>query len=613
MLIEFSVKNYRSFKGRVILSLEATSLTSLDKELDDNTVVEADNLRLLTSAAIYGANASGKSNLVRAMDFMRSFIITSSKDSQQGEKIATEPFALNDDTINQPTEFEITFLAEGKQYRYGFEVTANRVEREWLFHVPRKSESLLFERTGQRITFKPGFKEGKGLADKTRENALFLSVAAQFNGSIAGKILLWVTTKFQVITGIQALDTDILSVHAINYLEKNATAAVVKLLQGFDTDIYDLFLEQIEGEKIIRPKTKHPIYSSEGSITGYRSFDMNEQESEGTKKLFALSSLLIQTLRYGKVLVIDEYDARLHPKITRGIIQLFNSKKSNPLHAQLIVFTHDINLLDRKLLRRDQIWLIEKDKVSSSLLYSLAELKVRNDASFENDYITAQIWRDTDHWQSGNNCGRTRRNGAVPCRSRTEMTAINGDCAVGELMCCRCVLDSLLFVKERKPEPNYFKSFPVASAVVEVIGEGYNTGSLVARAIELRDEREYTDDNDQVWCVFDKDDFEAENFNNAIQRAEREGLKVAYSNEAFELWYLLHFDYHDTALHRSQYIEKLTDRFKRKYQKNDRNLYQQLQSKQPDAIRNAARLYDRRTDSPQMIIQAPRSFFSSKH
>lgn len=422
MLIEFSVQNYRSFKDRVTLSLEASALVSREKELDDNTVFEANGLRLLTSAAIYGANASGKSNLVRAMDFMRSFIITSSKDSQKGEKIATEAFALNDDYLSQPGEFEIIFIAEGRQYRYGFTVSSSRVEKEWLFYVPQKSERLLFERTGQKITIQTGFKEGKGLEDKTRENALFLSVAAQFNGSIAGKIFLWINSNLNIVTGIEALDTDFLSLKSIHFLENNNTADVVKLIQGFDTDIYDLFVEKIdfpkhelenptnhfgeakekvdqvfnaisnymEGKQLIRPMTKHPVYSSAGFIEKYRSFNLDEHESEGTKKIFALSALLIQTLKAGTVLVIDEYDARLHSKITRGIIQLFNSTKSNPRHAQLIVLTHDINLLDRTLLRRDQIWFIEKDKVCSSQMYSLAELKVRNDASFEHDYITGK-------------------------------------------------------------------------------------------------------------------------------------------------------------------------------------------------------------------------------
>lgn len=156
----------------------------------------------------------------------------------------------------------------------------------------------------------------------------------------------------------------------------------------------------------------------------------------------------------------------------------------------------------------------------------------------------------------------------------------------------------LIVCEGEKTEPEYFKRFPVASAQVEVIGEGYNTISLVERAIQLRQERDFSEETDQVWCVFDKDSFSAYNFNTAIQRAKQEGIMVAYSNEAFELWYLLHFDYHDAALDRHQYIEKLTIYFKQKYHKNDRRLYEKLLDRQPVAMRNAQTLYANHTNSP---------------
>ena len=437
MLIEFSVRNFRSFKDRITLSLEATALTSRDKELDENTIFAAAGLRLLTSTAIYGANASGKSNLVLALDFMRTFMLQSSKDTQAGEPIRTEPFALSLDTRDQPTEYELIFIVGGRQYRYGFEVSTIRVEREWLYHVPAKTEKLLFERTGQDIRVNPkGFKEGIGLEDKTRDNALFLSVVAQFNGEIATRILLW-ANRLRIITGISALDTSALALNTIETILEDSSNDIVEFLNGFDTGIHDISLEETENNgslsqydnkqlgtkhpiskstvnyihslfgligvigvtgvselmknrKSLRPRTTHPVYSSNGDVAGYQNFDLDKHESEGTKKLFAMSALIIQALRDGSVLVIDEFDARLHPKITRGIVQLFNSITTNPHHAQLVFLTHDTNLLDRQLLRRDQIWFVEKDRYSSSHLYSLAELKVRNDASYEHDYITGK-------------------------------------------------------------------------------------------------------------------------------------------------------------------------------------------------------------------------------
>ena len=156
----------------------------------------------------------------------------------------------------------------------------------------------------------------------------------------------------------------------------------------------------------------------------------------------------------------------------------------------------------------------------------------------------------------------------------------------------------LIVCEGTRTEPAYFSSFPVASAVVEVCGEGCNTISLVKRALELRAERDFTEETDQVWCVFDKDDNSAEQFNTAIVQAREAGLGVAYSNEAFELWYLLHFAYHDTALHRDRYIEILTDKLGRKYKKNDKEMYKLLLPKQPLAIRYGKRLYEKLSSSP---------------
>ncbi len=391
MLIEFSVRNFRSFMERATLSMEATSLTSRDRELDENAIFDVLGLRLLTSTAIYGANASGKSNLVRAMDFMRNFILNSSKFTQAGEPIPTEPFALDLKTPNEPSEFEIIFIAEGRQYRYGFEVSTTRVEREWLYYVPAKTEKPLFERTGQNIRIMSKvFSEGKGIADMTRENALFLSVVAQFNGEIAKLVLHW-AIKMRVITGIDEFETDSLKMASIISVLNDNSKDVVGLLRGFDTDIHDISIIESESEyNKLQIMSKHPVFTEDGNIVGYREFDLDKHESEGTKKLFSLAALIIQALRDGSVLVIDEFDARLHPKITKGIVQLFNSKTNNPHHAQLVFLTHDTNLLNKDLLRRDQIWFVEKDQRCNSHLYSLAELKVRNDASFENDYVTGK-------------------------------------------------------------------------------------------------------------------------------------------------------------------------------------------------------------------------------
>jgi AAA15 family ATPase/GTPase len=193
MLIEFSVKNYLCFKEQVTLSMVASPArkTASDDELEENTFsAEGFSERLLKSCVVYGANGSGKSNLLKAMGFMRNFVISSSKDRQAGEKTGVVPFKLSAVTEKEPSEFEITFVCEGKKYRYGFALDEKRVHSEWLFDTQKK-ESRLFERNDGDFYINKRFKEGKGLKEKTRDNALFLSVAAQFNGEISKKIISW--------------------------------------------------------------------------------------------------------------------------------------------------------------------------------------------------------------------------------------------------------------------------------------------------------------------------------------------------------------------------------------------------------------------------------------
>ncbi len=156
----------------------------------------------------------------------------------------------------------------------------------------------------------------------------------------------------------------------------------------------------------------------------------------------------------------------------------------------------------------------------------------------------------------------------------------------------------LIVCEGARTEPGYFKCFPVPSADIVIIGEGYNTVSLVERTKELQQQHGFDEDTDQVWCVFDKDDFPAEDFNNAIEKAKKYGFRVAYTNQAFELWYLLHFDFHESNLHRDQYIIKLTDKLGKKYEKNSARMYETLRHMQPQAIRHAQRLYEQRTSSP---------------
>ncbi|WP_335019644.1 AAA family ATPase [Nostoc sp.] len=407
MLIEFSIGNYRSFKEQVTFSMVAADLVAKDKKLDDNNVFEIDNdLKLLKSAAIYGANASGKSNLATALKFMRWFIINSSKETQSTEKIGVERFKLSTETEAQPSFFEIVFLMNGKKYRYGFETTRDKVVSEWLFYVPKSKETKLFERKLDKFIVSKTYK-ADGIQEKTRHNALFLSVSAQFNVQIAEKILDWLTNKVALIS---TLNDRGYRGYTVSCLMNNENKdEILQLLKKLDLGFSDLKVKQSEitadslpkelpdelknlilknGEgKLSSVQTTHQKFDGKGNLVSTEVFDLDEQESEGTKKVFSLAGPLVDTLKNGQVLIIDEFDARIHPLISRAIVELFNSNETNPNNAQLIFMTHDTNLLNNKLFRRDQIWFTEKNRYGATDLYSLAEYNINNDASFESDYI----------------------------------------------------------------------------------------------------------------------------------------------------------------------------------------------------------------------------------
>ena len=416
MLIQFDVGNYKSFKDVVTFSMVAAQIKAKDKRLDENNVFKVDDeLSLLKSTAIYGANASGKSNFISAARFMKQFVLGSSKNTQAGEAIPVEPFRLNTETARQPSFFEMVFIIDGRRYRYGFKVTPEKVVAEWLYHVPTIREAKLFERRRGKIEVSAAFKEGKNLTANTRDNALFLSVAAQFNGTISKKILQW----FKHLGLISGLDDMGLRAYTVKTFDNNKYRdEILRLVKKLDVGVEDIQIRKspltlplpladkipdefkglIEELKKISSGsissiehtdilTAHQKFNADGQIAGVELFDIDNNESEGTNKIFSMAGPLIDTLKNGEVLIVDELDARLHPLVTRAIINLFNSKETNPQNAQLIFATHDTNLLSKDLFRRDQIWFAEKDRFSATHLYSLVEYKVRNDASFESDYI----------------------------------------------------------------------------------------------------------------------------------------------------------------------------------------------------------------------------------
>lgn len=406
-LIQFSVENFRSIKDRATLSMVAVPrLVSKDTTLDTANLFEiANDLSLVKTAAIYGANASGKSNLVGAMRLMRQMVMGSSKDTAADQKIGVEPFRLAGSDKKAST-FEVVFHTGKTVIRYGFSVNQNEVLSEWLFQRPRNRDVKLFVRYGDRFELGRSFaKEGKGLVERTRKNALFLSVVAQFNGAFAGSVQKWFSSSFRIISG---LDDAGYRQFTIGQCEKSDwKQSILEFVQKMDVGIEDLSVgttplgERLppdmppsmrefllaEQKEISSVSTLHTKFDKHGNPTGTVTFDIDEHESEGTKKIFALAGPVVDTLTNGWTLVVDELDARLHPLITAALIKMFNSRSANPKNAQLVFTTHDTNLLRTELLRRDQIWFVEKDRFGGSQLYALVEYKPRNDSPLAKNYI----------------------------------------------------------------------------------------------------------------------------------------------------------------------------------------------------------------------------------
>lgn len=409
MLIEFSVGNYRSFKEPVTLSLVAAPLKSADLDLDRHNLYKASNkLSLLKGTAIYGANASGKSNLIKALHFMQDFMVNSSRDGQSTDLIPVEPFQLSTATVDQPSFFELVFLLDQIQYRYGFEVTPQAVVKEWMYYIPKTRETEIFYRDKDQINAIKRL-DAQLLSSKTRKNALFLSVCAQFNVDLAERVIQFIRSSLKIISGLQ--DHSYMFYTLKQLSEGVYSSKIQNLIRFLDLGFHDIqvhkstlslddlpsdmpdsfksvLLETLEGKTGLSLHTIHHKYDTNGTLVTSEIFDLDAQESEGTKKMVALAGPLIETLEQGSILLVDELDARLHPLLSQAIIKLFNSAQTNPNHAQLIFTTHDTNLLSHKLWRRDQIWFTEKQENGASDLYSLAEYRgVRSDAAFARDYI----------------------------------------------------------------------------------------------------------------------------------------------------------------------------------------------------------------------------------
>lgn len=396
MLVNFTVKNCRSFKEERTFSMEAASI----KEHKES-VINRNKYKLLPVAVFYGANSSGKSNFLTSILRMRSMVILDSQ-INPGQSLPYDPFALDEISKTQPTFFEIQFIYKETLYRYGFEYNKVEIVSEWLYEKKfGEKEYELFIRSGIEIEVnEKRFLEGKLIKENnlTSKNRLFLSVVAQFNGEKSKLILEW----FQYFNGLSGLNDKGYGNFTSEVFLNEQYSDIANKVQEFFNDLQLGFSEfSVElGNKgdedkavMLDELTTHNIYNQESEKIGTAKFYKDTMESEGTKKVISLSGPIFATLKSGGILIVDELDAKLHPLLTRNIVLLFMDPEKNTNGAQLIFATHDTNLLDLAIIRRDQIWFAEKDNVESTDIYSLVEFKdeegkkVRNDCDIKCNYI----------------------------------------------------------------------------------------------------------------------------------------------------------------------------------------------------------------------------------
>lgn len=419
MLIRFEIGNFLSFKDRQQLSMVAGN----DREMENTHCIKLESnvdLKLLKSAAIFGANASGKTNLLKALLFMRNFIMESTSGERIKENTGHEPFKLDHNTLNEPGFFEISFVQDKKVYIYGFKIDSEKVISEWLYFYPQKKKVLLFKReiiedenlelsAANEKEFKYHYKFGnylKGEKNKivslTRKNSLYLSVGAQFANPTLEKVFHWFKEYLrpgitQETVGLVGFTLDFIEESdrnkkkVISFLKsadlgiKDVRKVKVKMEQISDFDkLPDEIKKKIEEGHLINIEMTHSSFVDNVEVTA--NIDFND-ESMGTQRMFQLSGPLFYTLMNGGVFIIDEFEDSLHFDLQKKLLSEFFKNSKN---SQILFTTHNVQLLEDKMFRRDEIWFTEKKEDGCTDLFSLADFKPkpRKDKSIINGYLT---------------------------------------------------------------------------------------------------------------------------------------------------------------------------------------------------------------------------------
>lgn len=412
MLIEFSVTNYRSLLERQTLSMAASSYFKEYEELNTFAPALDSNMpRLLRSSVLYGPNASGKSSLIQALQFVKNQVLNSQKESQAGDEIDVAPFKLTAQSRSCDSEFEVTFVELGIRYEYGFRCNRQRFTEEWLLAYPLGRAQKWFHRVFDPETkqdvykFSTSFVGGRKRDDwktQTRPNALFFSTAIQLNNEQLKPAFEWFKQRLKVIDSAHTLNPG----YTVNRCKNTADKAkVIAFMNSADLSIADIRLETSVFSQDLLPKELPTLIKEEFAremsgkeLTAVKfihedvdtkealEFDDHE-ESDGTRALFSFAGPWLDVIENERVLVVDELDTSLHPLLVHHLVKSLHHRGTK---AQLIFTTHDTTLLSQKLLRRDQVWFMEKDARQATRLYPLSDFSARENEAIERGYLNGR-------------------------------------------------------------------------------------------------------------------------------------------------------------------------------------------------------------------------------
>lgn len=416
MLIEFRFSNYRSFRDEAVLSMEATGLSTFKKNL-----IQYNSYRLLPGAAIYGKNGGGKSNVIRAFWLAVQFVKHAQRTQHENAFIPVSPFLLNDYSKNDVTTFEFTYVINGIKYIYGFSATKEKITKEYLYHAPKGQKAIVFVRDDKQYTFTEEKARRKLISEAVAANQLFFSVACTMNDPACSNAMRWFREYVYFSRDYSDIPQQLLDYSN----DKNMLRAISEYAKAADVGIEDMQFEinseEVSDEESLPDSIPEGIRSAltnfmhilsetannsevklkmgEVTATAYHkgkkksgesdlfSLELSD-ESDGTRKLMSIAPAIESVLRKGGILLVDELEREMHPMLVRYIVSKFQCKNSNPNNAQIIFTTHNTELMNEELMRKDQIYFVDKNNDDgASELYSISEFSTKTSENIQKGYL----------------------------------------------------------------------------------------------------------------------------------------------------------------------------------------------------------------------------------